>query len=166
MNFVAEYTAMAAPWSNGRTRNGETVLSRISGTPARGRRATSGSDVELRIADRLGVEGARLGVGGRPTLGSPIDERHLPIDSRRVVEQVVGAAVEVIEATMSSPARAMFRIGTEAADHADRQRADAAVELGDALLEHVRRRVHDARVDIAELVQTEQVEACSVSRNW
>ena len=39
----------------------------------------------------------------------------------------------------------------------DRDRGDAALELGDALLEDVGRRVHDPRVDVAELAQAEQV---------
>ena len=37
-----------------------------------------------------------------------------------------------------------------------RQRADAAFERGDALLEHVGRRVHDPRVDVAELFEREK----------
>ena len=36
-----------------------------------------------------------------------------------------------------------------------RQPADAAFERGDALLEHVGGRVHDAAVDVAELLQRE-----------
>ena len=39
---------------------------------------------------------------------------------------------------------------------ADRERADAAFERGHALLEHVLGRVHDPRVDDAELFEPEQ----------
>ena len=38
-----------------------------------------------------------------------------------------------------------------------RQRADAAFQRGDALLQHVRGRVHDARVDVALHREAEQV---------
>mgnify|MGYP006974890133 CR=1 FL=1 len=37
------------------------------------------------------------------------------------------------------------------------QRAGAAVQLCQALLEHIRGRVHDPRVDVAELLQAEEV---------
>ena len=40
---------------------------------------------------------------------------------------------------------------------AGRQRADAAFQVGQALLEHVGGRVHDAGVDVAQLLQGEQV---------
>ncbi len=42
------------------------------------------------------------------------------------------------------------------------ERADPTLELGDALLEHVRRWVHDARVDVAGLREVEEVR-CMVS---
>jgi hypothetical protein len=44
------------------------------------------------------------------------------------------------------------------------QRADAALERGDALLEDVGRRVHDPRVDVAEFLEPKRFAACSVSR--
>jgi hypothetical protein len=40
---------------------------------------------------------------------------------------------------------------------AGRQRADAAFEAGETLFEHVGRRVHDARVDVAEFLQRKEV---------
>ena len=39
----------------------------------------------------------------------------------------------------------------------DQQRADAALERGDALLDRGLRRVHDPGVDVAELLEREQV---------
>ncbi len=39
----------------------------------------------------------------------------------------------------------------------DRQRAGAAFDRGDALLEHIGGRVHDPRVDVAELLERKQV---------
>ena len=60
---------------------------------------------------------------------------------------------------MLSPARARF--WTEKADaawpEATRQRRDAALERGEALLQHVVRRVHDAGVDVAQFLEREQV---------
>ena len=60
---------------------------------------------------------------------------------------------------MLSPARARFWIEkAEAAwPLASASAADAALERGDALLEHVRGRVHDAGVDVAELLEREQI---------
>ena len=47
-----------------------------------------------------------------------------------------------------------------------RQSADAALEIGDALLEHVGGGVHDPGVDVAEFLQGKQVGRMPVSRNW
>ncbi len=56
------------------------------------------------------------------------------------------------------PARAMLRIARVSAawPEAQAERRHAALERGDALLEHVRGRVHDPGVDVAELLQPEQ----------
>ena len=43
--------------------------------------------------------------------------------------------------------------------------ADAAFERGHPLFEHGGGRVHDARVDVAELLQGERAAACSVFSN-
>jgi hypothetical protein len=93
------------------------VLSMMSGTPAsRAILPTSskGEDVERGIAEALAVE--RLGVGPQRAaegvgIGG-VDERHLDAElGQRVVEKVVGAAVELLATeTMWSPAPAMFRM--------------------------------------------------------
>ena len=59
---------------------------------------------------------------------------------------------------MWSPASAMFRIARvwAACPDANGHRADPALERGDALLQHVLGRVHDPRVDVAELGEPEQ----------
>ena len=46
---------------------------------------------------------------------------------------------------------------------ADRERRGAAFERGDALLEHRGRRIHDARVDVAEAFRPKSEAACSTS---
>ncbi len=60
---------------------------------------------------------------------------------------------------MESPAPARFSSASFSAAWPDatRERGGAAVQRGDALLEHVVRGVHDPRVDVAELAQAEQV---------
>ena len=59
---------------------------------------------------------------------------------------------------MSSPACGDVRDGEELRGVArrGRERRDAALERGDPLLEDVRRRVHDPRVDVPELLQREE----------
>ena len=56
------------------------------------------------------------------------------------------------------PARAMLRIArvSAACPEARPRAADAALERGDALLEHARRGVHDPGVDVPELLEPEQ----------
>ena len=60
---------------------------------------------------------------------------------------------------MWSPASAMLSraSGLGGLARGDEQGADAALERGDALLDDVGGRVHDARVDVAELLEPEQV---------
>ena len=60
---------------------------------------------------------------------------------------------------MWSPASAMLSTASGLGGLAgrDEQRAGAALERGDALLDDGLRRVHDARVDVAELREREQV---------
>ena len=61
---------------------------------------------------------------------------------------------------MLSPAlrEVLHREGAIAAwPRGQRQRRDAALERGDALLQHVVGRVHDARIDVAEFLEREQV---------
>ena len=119
-------------------------------------------DVVLRVGDRLGEEG----LGVRPRRRTPrievvglLDEADLDAKPwQRVVEQVVGAAVEP---------RARDDVVTRAGQVEDRerlgglagpqeQRGDAAFERRDALFDDVLRRVHDAGVDVAGLGEAEQ----------
>ena len=62
---------------------------------------------------------------------------------------------------MWSPASAMLRIASVSADwpDGDQQRADAALQGGDAVLDDRLGRVHDPGVDVAELLQREQLAA-------
>ena len=157
---------MSAPWASGWIRYGvATVLSTISGTPASCATAATFGDVEdvvLRVGDGLGEE--RLGV--RPDGRAPrvqvvgvLHEADLDADlGQRVVEQVVGAAVQP---------RARHDVVAGVGEVEDRevlggltgrqeQRRDAAFERRDALLDDVLGRVHDPGVDVAGLGKAEQ----------
>ena len=82
----------------------------------------------------------------------------MPELGQRVVEQVVGAAIERSGGN-DLVARRRQRDDDEGfggLSGGQRQPGDSAFERGDALLEDVGRRVHDAGVDVAELLQGEE----------
>ena len=118
--------------------------------------------VELRVADGLGVNGARLG-GDRPAerlgvLG--VDElRAAPEFRERVVQQRIGAAVEVVgrDDLVAGLRDGQQREADGGLARSDAERAGAAFQRRDALLKDVRRRVHQPRVDVAELLQGEEI---------
>ena len=120
-------------------------------------------DVALRVADALAVERLRVradrGLPGVEVVGV-VDEADLDAQLReRVVQLVVGAAVER-RARHDVPAvlgevEQRDRLGGLAARRGER--ADATLERGDAVLEHGLGRVHDPRVDVAELGEPEEV---------
>ena len=119
-------------------------------------------DVVLRVGDGLGEE--RLGV--RPHGRTPglqivgvLDEADLDADlGQRVVEQVVGAAVEprARDDVVAGVGEVEDREVLGGLTGRQEQRGDAAFERGDALLDDVLRRVHDPGVDVAGLGQAEQ----------
>ena len=157
---------MSAPWASGWIRYGVAmVLSTISGTPASWATAGDAGDVEdvdLRVGDRLGEE--RLGVRahGRPPgvqVVGVLDEADLDAElGQRVVEQVVGAAVEprAGDDVVARVGQVEDREGLGGLTRGQEQRRDAAFERGDALLDDVLRRVHDPGVDVARLGEPEQ----------
>ena len=125
-------------------------------------------DVQARVADRLGEHEPRLVVDvPLEILGSiRIDEAHLDaVLGQRVREQVVGAAVErrdgddVLAGTRDVQHRVGDRRLTGREHECRERRLDEAraLELREPLLEHAPGRVHDARVDVAELLEREQV---------
>jgi hypothetical protein len=125
------------------------------------RDAADVGDIQARVADGLEVEEAGVGVddGGVVRRIGAVHEPDLDAQlGQRVVEQVVGPAVE---------AGAADDVLAGAGDVEDRQRLrrlagreperpHAAFESGNPLLEHARRRVHDPRVDVPELLEPEQ----------
>ena len=117
---------------------------------------------QLRIRQRLGVIGAGPRVGGAAeVLGvGGVDEADFDaLVLQRVGEQVPGAAVEVgrRDDVVAGARDVLDRQGARRLAARHRQRRDAALERRDALLQHVVGRVHDARVDVAEFLEPEQV---------
>ncbi|MCY1288947.1 hypothetical protein D9M70_380140 [compost metagenome] len=80
---------------------------------------------------------------------------------QRVRQQVVGAAIQLARRNdvVAGLRDGLDRVGDRGHARGQRQRAHAALERGQALLEHVVGRVHDAAVDIARHLQVEQVGA-------
>ena len=166
MNFVAECTTMSAPCRSGWMRYGlASVLSITSGMPLSCAIFDDGLEVEdvaLRVADALSVERLRVradrGLPRGEIVGTSTKLTSMPELRERVVQLVVGAAVER-RARHDVPAvlgevQQRDRLGGLPAR--DGQRADATFERDHALLERVLGRVHDARVDVAELGEPEQ----------
>ena len=125
------------------------------------RHARDVEHVEARIAERFAEQEPR----GRTDGGAPgvevarIDERRLDAEARqRVVEQVVRAAVErarrddvVARAQQAHDGEVQRRLPARGGD-----RADAAFERGDALLEHGAGRIGDPRIDVPRPLHVEQ----------
>ena len=118
--------------------------------------------VQRRVAQRLhehragvfvGQLGDRLGVVA-------LGEAHLDAELRqRVGEQVVGTAVELRlgDDVVAGAAHVEHRVGHGRLAGRQGTRGNAALKLGDALLQHIPGGVHDAGVDVARLRQGEQV---------
>ena len=92
----------------------------------------------------------------------------MPEAREGIVKLVVGAAVEPaaaddVIARLADGQDGQRLRGVAAAGG---QRADAAFQAGQALLQHVGGRVHDPRVDVAELLQGEQIGGVLRTRNW
>ncbi len=157
---------MLAPHSNGRHRvgRGEGVVDDKGDVVGLGDGGHffEGKDGDIRVAQGLAVD--ELGVG--PDRGLErlrirgVDEGDVDADARQgVVELVIRAAVETAagDDMVPCPAQRKEGHGLRAVTAAGRQRPDAAFEVGDALFQHVRRRIHDAGVDVAKLLQGKEI---------
>ena len=121
-------------------------------------------DVALRIAERLDehrlgprvdqrLEGLGPAVVGKARLDAVLRQG--------VGEQIVGAAVQRAggDDVVAGLGDRQDRVGDRRLPGGERERRDAALERRQALLQHVLRRIHDARVDVARHLQVEQVGA-------
>ncbi len=119
-------------------------------------------DVAERVADRFAEqrpgpavdqlrEGVRIAAVGKAHLDAVLRQR--------VREQVVGAAIErpCRHDVVAGLGQRLDGAGDGGHARCQRQAGHAALERRDALLEHVLRRVHDARVDVARHLEIEQV---------
>ena len=118
--------------------------------------------VEFGVADGLGVDGPRLRRDGpAERLRVPgVHEGRLPAQLLEgIVELLVGAAVEVVgrHDLVAHPGDVEQRQRLRGLPGTYPERPAAAFYRGDALLEDVVGRVHDARVDVAELLEREEV---------
>ena len=121
-----------------------------------------GKHRQLRIGQGLGVVGAGAIVGGAAEglrIGR-IDEPHLDaLVLQGVGEQVPGAAVEVggADHVVAGAGEVLHREGRSRLAGGQRQRRHAALQRRHPLLQDRRRRVADAGVDVAQLLQREQL---------
>ena len=119
-------------------------------------------DVDLRVGDRLGVEG----LGVRPHRRPPgikvigiVDERGLDSQlGQRVVQEVVGAAVQpgTGHDVIAGSREIENREGLGSLAGRQEQRRHPALECGDPRLDDTGGRVHQPGVDIARFGEAEQ----------
>lgn len=153
---------MSAPWASGWIRYGVVDDQWHAVVVGDARDTRDVQDVDLRVGDGLREE--RLGV--RPDGGAPrvevVGVRHeADLDAelgQRVVQQVVGAAVQPRRGhhVVAGAGDVEDREGRGSLPGRQEQRGHATLESGDALLDHIGGRVHDAGVDVARLGQPEQ----------
>jgi hypothetical protein len=118
-------------------------------------------DVELGIAQRLGVQRLRLGANRFAQAVKVVGVHEFHGDAQlgqRVMKQIVGATVQ------RSGGDDLIACGSQGGEdqgfrrlsRRQRQSSEPAFECRDALLEHVGGWIHDSRVNVAELLQREQ----------
>ena len=118
--------------------------------------------VELGIADGFDVERAGLGGDGlaEGSRVARVDEFDRAAQlGERVVEELVGAAVEVVARHdfVAEAGDGQQGVGDGRLSGGDGEGAGAAFERRDALFEHVGRGVHQPRIDVAEFLQREKI---------
>ncbi len=123
-------------------------------------------NVHARIGDGLAIDRARLRRDRFAEILRIVGLHEFHVDSQAAeahVELRVRAAVErarrdnlIAQAGQAGERQELRRLSA-----GRRQRRHAAFERRHALLEHVGGRVHDAAIDIAELLQREQAAACA-----
>jgi len=124
-------------------------------------------DVELRIAERLGEDGACLWVDGGANAVEVVGVGEADNDAharQRVMEQIVGAPIKGCRRDNLFPCacEGQDRERLSGLSGGRRECRDSTLERRNPLLKDIRRRIHDPGIDIAELLQCE--ETCGVVR--
>ena len=120
-------------------------------------------EVGVRVADRLDVDGTRILLDGLlEDLDAlrRIDERRLDAVVReRVLKEVVGAAVDrrSCDDVLAVMDECLERLRDSSCTRCDSNGSDAAFECGDTLGEDILRRVRQAAVDVAGILQCKAV---------
>jgi len=130
--------------------------------PADLRHLADREDDQLGVRQRLGVIGAGAIVGGAAEILriGRVDEADLDaLLAQRIGEQVPGAAIKVGRAhhIVARHRQVLQRQRRGRLAGRYRQRGDPALQRRQPLLQHVARRVHDPGIEIAQLLQREQV---------
>ena len=112
---------------------------------------------ELGVRQRLAIIAAGPGVGGAAEIVGigGIDEAAFDAHRRHgVLEQIPGAAIDVgrTDEVVAGMADVLHRNQRGGLAGGERQCRGPALQRGDAFLQHRLRRIHDAGVDIAELL--------------
>lgn len=135
---------------------------RDAGVVRDGRNGLEVRHVELGVADRLGVYRPRPR-RDRPPHGVRIprvDEADRASElGEGMMEEVVRPPVEVVgrDDLVAEAGDRQERVGDGRLARGHTQSASAALEGGDTLLEDIGRRVHQARVDVAELFERKEI---------
>ena len=127
-----------------------------------GRNLFEGEDKDVGIAQGLTVDDLGVGLdcglkGGRI---AGVDKGDVDAQAReRVVELVEGAAIEPCAAddVIACAAEGEDGHGLRAVAAAGRDRGHTALKISHTLLKHIGGRIHDAGVDVAELLQRKQI---------
>ena len=120
-------------------------------------------EVGIRVADRLDVDGTRILLDGLlEDLDAVrrVDERRLDAVVReRVLKEVVGAAVDrrSCDDVLAVMDECLERVRDSSCTRCDSNSSDAAFECGNALGEDILRRVRQAAVDVAGILQCKAV---------
>ena len=115
-------------------------------------------NIDARVAQRLAVNNFCVGTNRAAKIFgvARVYQGHINADARkRVHKLIVCAAIQrrsgndmVARAAQSENCHRLRGV-----PRTRRQRADAAFQIRDALLKHIRRRIHDARVNVAKFLQ-------------
>jgi hypothetical protein len=118
--------------------------------------------IQLGIADGFGVDGLRFRCNRLFQSVQIVRFHEVDLNSQTgesIVVEVVGPTVEIVHRD-----NLVARLGNVEERQCDRrltarhgQGADAAVKKSDSLFENVRRRIHEAGVDVSELLEAEKV---------